>query len=85
MTLLYRVVPAHIYMSLIASLQALAGSFCSMFILRALLSVGEAAFSPGISFLLSFFFKRDELAFQAGLFISAAPLATSFAGSFLAI
>ncbi len=56
-----------------------------MFILRALLSVGEAAFSPGISFLLSFFFKRDELAFQAGLFISAAPLATSFAGSFLAI
>jgi len=88
MTLLYRVVPAHIYISLcvaswslIASLQALAGSLFSLFILRALLGVGEAAFSPDILFLLSFFFKRDELALRAGLFISAAPLATSFAGS----
>lgn len=88
MTLLYGIVPAHIYISLcvaswslIASLQALAGSFSSMFILRALLGIGEAAFSPGIPFLLSFFFKRHELAFRTGLFISAAPLATSFAGS----
>ena len=88
MTLLYRVVPIHIYMSLcvaswsiIASLQAIAGSFTSMVILRALLGIGEAAFSPGVPFLLSFFFKRDELALRTGLFISAAPLATSFAGS----
>ena len=88
MTLLYRVIPAHIYISLcvlswslIASFQALAGSFLSIFILRALLGVGEAAFSPGIPFLLSFFFKREELAFRTGLFISAAPLATSFASS----
>ena len=88
MTLLYRIVPAHIYISLcvaswsiIASLQSVAGSFSSMLILRALLGVGEAAFSPGIPFLLSFFFKRDELALRTGLFISAAPLATSFASS----
>ena len=88
MTLLYRVVPAHIYISLcvaswsiVASLQAVAGSFASMCILRALLGIGEAAFSPGVPFLLSFFFKRDELAFRTGLFISAAPLATSFASS----
>jgi len=51
MTLLHRVVPAHIYISLcvaswslVASLQALAGFFFSMFILRALLGIGEAAF-----------------------------------------
>ena len=88
MTLLYRVIPAHIYISacvltwsLIASSQAFAGSFSSMLILRALLGIGEAAFSPGIPFLLSFFFKREELAFRTGLFISAAPLATSFASS----
>ena len=88
MTLLYNIIPAHIYISLcvaswslIASLQAVAGSFQTMVILRALLGVGEAAFSPGIPFLLSFFFKRDELAFRTGLFISAAPLASSFAGS----
>ena len=88
MTLLYRVLPAHMYMSLcvaswslIASLQSVAGSFLTMLILRALLGVGEAAFSPGVPFLLSFFFKREELALRTGLFISAAPLATSFAGS----
>lgn len=35
----------------------------------------------GIPFYLSFFYKRDELAFRTGLFVSAAPLATSFAGT----
>lgn len=88
MTLLYNIIPAHIYISLcvaswrlIASLQAVAGSFLAMVILRALPGVREAAFSPRIPFLLSFFFKRDESAFRTALFISAAPLATSFAGS----
>ena len=88
MTLLYGVVPSHIYISLAtllwsltARLQAIASSFSSMLVLRALLGIGEAAFSPGIPFLLSYFFKREELAFRTGLFISAAPLATSFASS----
>jgi MFS family permease len=88
MTLLYRVVPAHLYISicvaawgLIASLQCVTGSFASMLILRGLLGVAEAAFGPGVPFYLSFFFKREELALRTGLFISAAPLATSFASS----
>ena len=88
MTLLYGVVPAHIYItlatlawSLTACLQAVASSFTSMLLLRTILGIEEAAFSPGIPFLLSFFFKREELAFRTGLFISAAPLATSFASS----
>ena len=88
MTLLYRVIPAHAYIAicvtswgLIASLQSVAGSFTSMLILRGLLGMGEAAFSPGVPFYLSFFFKREELALRTGLFISAAPLATSFASS----
>ena len=51
-----------------------------MLILRALLGVGEAAF-VGIPFYMSFFYRRDELALRTGLFISAAPLATSFAGT----
>ena len=67
--------------SIIASLQSITDSFTSIFILRALLGIGEAAFSPGVPFLLSFFFKREELALRTGLFIAAAPLATSFAGS----
>lgn len=88
MTLLYGILPAHIHISLAAlawsltaCLQAFAGSFSFMLVLRAILGTGEAAFSPGIPFLLSFFFKREELAFRTGLFISAAPLATSFASS----
>ena len=88
MTMLYRIVPAHIYIALcvlswgfVASLQSVAGSFTIMFCLRALLGISEAAFGPGVPFYLSFFFKREELAFRTGLFISAAPLATSFASS----
>lgn len=85
---MYRLVPAHIYISIcvfswgvLASLQSLATSFWSLVILRALLGISEAAFGPGVPYYLSFFFKREELAFRTGLFISAAPLATSFASS----
>ncbi|KAL1981611.1 hypothetical protein VTN96DRAFT_2383 [Rasamsonia emersonii] len=88
MTLMYRLVPAHIYISLcvfswglIASLQSLATSFWHLAFLRAFLGVAEAAFGPGVPFYLSLFYKREELAFRTGLFISAAPLATSFASS----
>ena len=65
---------------LIASLQSLSFSFASLLVLRAALGIGEAAF-VGVPFFMSFFYKRDELAFRTGLFISAAPLAISFASS----
>lgn len=88
MTLMYRLVPPHIYISLcvcgwglVASFQSLATSFGSLVVLRALLGITEAAFGPGVPFYLSLFYKREELAFRNGLFISAAPLATSFASS----
>jgi MFS family permease len=84
----YRLVPPHIYISIcilswgiLASLQALATSFGFLVMLRALLGVGEAAFGPGVPFYLSFFFRRNELAFRTGLFISASPLSASFAGA----
>ena len=63
----------------IASLQALSTSFWFLLLLRFGLGFGESAFSPGVPFYLSFFYKRDELAYRTALFISAAPLATSFA------
>jgi phosphatidylinositol 3,5-bisphosphate 5-phosphatase len=85
---LYRIVPAHKYISLcilswglVASAQAIVTSFGFLVFLRALLGIGEAAFGPGVPFYLSFFFRRRELAFRTGLFISASPLSASFAGA----
>lgn len=85
---MYKVVPPHIYIALcvcgwglVASLQSLATSFGALVFLRAALGITEAAFGPGVPFYLSLFYKREELAFRNGLFISAAPLASSFASS----
>ncbi|KAM7203791.1 Major facilitator superfamily domain containing protein [Naviculisporaceae sp. PSN 640] len=87
MSLLWRLIPAHIYVSVLvlswgltASLQAVAVNYPMLIFLRALLGIGEAGFT-GIPFYLSFFFKRHELAFRTAIFVSAAPLATSFASS----
>jgi len=87
MSLLWKVFPAHIYISalvlswgVIASLQAVATSYPMLIGLRGLLGIGEAGFT-GVPFYLSFFYKRSELAFRTAMFISAAPLASSFASS----
>ncbi|KAL2126425.1 hypothetical protein VTI74DRAFT_933 [Chaetomium olivicolor] len=87
MSLLWRLIPAHIYVSVLvlswgvaASFQAVAVNYPMLIFLRILLGVGEAGFT-GMPFYLSFFFKRHELAFRTAIFISAAPLATSFASS----
>jgi MFS family permease len=87
MSILWKLIPAHIYITAIvlswgitASFQSVATSFAGLLVLRTLLGIGEAGFT-GIPFYLSFFFKREELALRTGLFISAAPLATSFAST----
>lgn len=76
MSLLWRVFPAHVYVSclvlswgVISSLQALATSYPMLVTLRALLGIGEAGFT-GVPFYLSFFFKRGELAYRTAIFIS---------------
>jgi len=87
MNVLWKLIPAHIYVTgivlswgIVASLQSVATSFAGLLVLRILLGIGEAGFT-GIPFYLSFFFKREELALRTGFFISAAPLATSFAST----
>jgi MFS family permease len=87
MSILWNIVPPHIYVTtivlswgIIASLQSIATSFTGLLVLRILLGIGEAGFT-GIPFYLSKFFKREELALRTGFFISAAPLATSFAST----
>jgi len=52
-----------------------------MMALRFLLGLTEAGFGPGVPYLLSFFYLRHELGFRCGLFLSAAPLATTFSGA----
>lgn len=46
-------------------MQSVAFSFTSLLVLRATLGIGEAAF-VGVPFYMSFFYKRDELAFRTG-------------------
>lgn len=79
MALLWRVIPAHIYVSMLvlswgltASMQALAVNYPMLIALRVLLGIGEAGFT-GVPFYLSFFFKREELAFRTAIFISGTP------------
>jgi MFS family permease len=49
--------------------------------LRFILGAAEAGFGPGSPYLLSFFYGRRELGLRCGLFVSAAPLANTFAGA----
>ncbi|KAL2177133.1 major facilitator superfamily domain-containing protein [Thermothelomyces heterothallicus CBS 202.75] len=87
MAMLWRVIPAHVYVAALvfswgvtASSQAVAVNYPMLVFLRFLLGIGEAGFT-GVPYYLSFFFKRHELAFRTAIFVSAAPLATSFASS----
>ena len=48
---------------------------------RFFLAMAEAGYGPGIPYLLSFFYMRGELGKRIGIFLSAAPLATCFAGA----
>lgn len=39
-------------------------------VLRFLLGVFEAAFGPGVPYLLSFFYLRHEVGFRSGIFLA---------------
>ncbi|KAI0443254.1 major facilitator superfamily domain-containing protein [Xylaria telfairii] len=86
--LLWKVFPAHIVgaivvfgWGLIATVQAGAQGWGGLMALRFLLGVFEACYGPGIIYLLSFFYLRHEVGFRCGIFASAAPLASTFAGA----
>lgn len=88
LAIMWKVVPPHIWAAgcvlswgLVSTLQATTHSWGAMMALRFLMGVTEIAYGPGIPFLLSFFYLRHELGLRAGLFLSAAPLANTFAGA----
>ncbi|KAI8628424.1 MFS general substrate transporter [Xylariaceae sp. FL1651] len=86
--LLWKAVPPHLWAfgcvlvwGVASTLQATAFNWSGMLAARFFLATAEAAFAPGIPYLLSFFYKRHELGLRCGLYVSAAPLATTFAGA----
>ncbi|KAL8872800.1 MAG: hypothetical protein Q9174_001631 [Haloplaca sp. 1 TL-2023] len=64
-----------------ASLQAATHNWESEMVCRWFLGLFEAGFGPGIPYLLTFFYLRHELGLRIGIFLAAAPLATTFAGA----
>ncbi|KAI1634414.1 major facilitator superfamily transporter [Biscogniauxia mediterranea] len=86
--LMWKAVPPHLWAfscvfvwGVASTLQAAAFNWSGLMACRFFLAMAEAGFSPGIPYLLSFFYKRNELGFRCGIFLSAAPLATTFAGA----
>ncbi|KUI56366.1 hypothetical protein VP1G_03750 [Cytospora mali] len=86
--LFWKVFPPHIVgaivvfgWGLVATVQAGIHSWNGLMALRFLLGAFEAAYGPGIIYLLSFFYLRNEIGFRCGIFASAAPLASTFAGA----
>ncbi|KAK1836662.1 major facilitator superfamily transporter [Podospora conica] len=88
LAIMWKLVPPHIWASVTvmiwgisSTLQAVAFNWQGLMACRACLAMAEAGFGPGVPYLLSFFYRRHELGLRCGLFLSAAPLATAFAGA----
>lgn len=62
-------------------LQAAASNFAGLIILRCLIGAFEAGFGPGVALYLSFFYRRSEMGFRFGLFISFSAIANCFASA----
>ncbi|OAP64112.1 hypothetical protein AYL99_00084 [Fonsecaea erecta] len=67
---------------LVSLCTAFVKNFNQLCVARAFLGVFEGGTMPGISFFLSTFYKRRELYFRIGIFISAASIAGAFGGLF---
>ncbi|KAB8234964.1 major facilitator superfamily domain-containing protein [Aspergillus alliaceus] len=85
---MWKIMPPHQWAAItvlswgiVATCQAAVQNWEGLMALRFLLGMSEAAFGPGTPYLLSFFYRRRELGFRCGLFVSAAPLANTFAGA----
>ncbi|BGP18866.1 hypothetical protein JCM10213v2_006946 [Rhodosporidiobolus nylandii] len=85
--LLWKAVPPHI---LVAVLTLCWGAFAllqptahwgGLMALRFLLGIAETAFSPGVTFFLTFFYNRREVGLRQGLYAGAAPIASAYAGA----
>ncbi|KAL4784302.1 major facilitator superfamily domain-containing protein [Aspergillus varians] len=88
LALMWKIIPPHRWAAITAmtwgiaaTCQAAVQNWAGLMALRFILGASEAAFGPGSPYLLSFFYSRRELGLRCGLFVSAAPLANTFAGA----
>ncbi|KFY73645.1 hypothetical protein V499_06297 [Pseudogymnoascus sp. VKM F-103] len=88
LALMWKLIPPHIWAfitvltwGLASSLQAAAFNWSGMMVCRFFLAIAEAGYAPGIPYLLSFYYMRNELGLRCGIYFAAAPLATCFAGA----
>jgi len=88
LALMWKVLPPHYWATfcilgwgIVATLQSATFSWSGMMACRFFLGAFEAGYGPGVPYLLSFFYLRHELGVRVGFFLSAAPLATCFAGA----
>lgn len=65
---------------LVSLCTAFVKSHQGLFAARAILGLAEGGTMPGIAFFLSCFYKRGELLFRIGIFVSASSLAGAFGG-----
>lgn len=86
--IVFKILPTRVWIAILvlgwgiaATSQAGARSWAGMMACRFFLAAFEAGYGPGAIYLLSFFYLRKELGLRIGIFFSAAPLATCFAGA----
>ncbi|KAF2760016.1 MFS general substrate transporter [Pseudovirgaria hyperparasitica] len=86
--IMWKVIPPHYWAALVvfswglfSAVQSATTNWSGMMALRFLLGWAEAGFGPGIPYLLSFFYLRDEIGIRCAIFLGAAPLASTFAGA----
>lgn len=65
---------------LVSLCTAFVNTYAQLCVLRALLGVFEGGTMPGIAFFLASFYKREELYFRVGIYVSAASIAGAFGG-----
>jgi sugar phosphate permease len=65
---------------LVSMCTAFVTNFAGIMVCRSFLGVFEGGAMPGMAFFLSTFYRREELLFRVGIYVSAASMAGAFGG-----
>ncbi|GAA5872477.1 hypothetical protein JCM8547_006926 [Rhodosporidiobolus lusitaniae] len=82
--LLWKIIPPHMLVACLTFIWAIlqpTAHWGGLMALRFLLGLAETAFSPGVTFFLTFFYNRREVGLRQGLYAGAASIASCYAGA----